>query len=107
MLPKTSNYVKSYDRQTKWMYLLIEDDDLLKTFKTIWDKVSADIKIQFDSQPVYNKEFLKTEIKSHGDEVTDFYNKEIRKVDSNQTWIAVISLDSAFKKSFTSHFVRV
>ena len=45
MLPKTSNYVKSYDRQTKWMYLLIEDDDLLKTFKTIWDKVSADIKI--------------------------------------------------------------
>ena len=45
MLPKTSNYVKSYDRQTKWMYLLIEDDDLLKTFKTIWDIVSADIKI--------------------------------------------------------------
>ena len=30
MLPKTSTYVKSYDRQTKRMYFLIEDDDLLQ-----------------------------------------------------------------------------
>ena len=28
MLPKTSAYIKSYDGQTKWMYYLIEDDDL-------------------------------------------------------------------------------
>ena len=27
---KTSAYIKSYDSQTKWMYILIEDDDLLK-----------------------------------------------------------------------------
>ena len=31
MLPKTSLYVKSYKGQTKWMYFLIEGDDLLKT----------------------------------------------------------------------------
>ena len=43
MLPKTSTYVKSYDGQTKWMYL-IEDDDLLTKYNTIWDKVIADIK---------------------------------------------------------------
>ena len=30
MLPKTSAYVKSYDGQTKWMFFLIEDEDLLK-----------------------------------------------------------------------------
>ena len=28
MLPKTSPYVKNYDGQTKWMYFLIEDEDL-------------------------------------------------------------------------------
>ena len=44
MLFKTSAYVKSYDRQTKWMYFLIEDDELLEKYNTIWDKVSADIK---------------------------------------------------------------
>ena len=30
MLPKTSTYVKSIDRQAKWTYFLIEDGDLLK-----------------------------------------------------------------------------
>ena len=44
MLPKTSAFVKRYDGQTKWMYFLIEDDDVLKIFSTIWDGVSADIK---------------------------------------------------------------
>ena len=32
-------------------------------------------------------------IKSHGDEVTDFYDKEIPKVDSYHICLVVISLD--------------
>ena len=61
------------------MYFLIEDDDLLEKYNTIWYKVSTDIKKEFNSKPVYKNEFLKTKIKSHGDEVTDFYHKEILK----------------------------
>ena len=34
ILPKTSAYVKSFDGQTKWMYFLIEDGDLLKKYNT-------------------------------------------------------------------------
>ena len=41
---------------------------------------------------------MKTKIKSHGDEVTDFYDKEIPKMDSNHTCLAEISLNSALKK---------
>ena len=37
-------------------------------------------------------------MKSHGDEVTDFYDKKISKVDSNHTCLAVISLDFPLKK---------
>ena len=44
MLLKASAYVKSYDGQTKWMYFLIEGDDLLKKYNNTWDKVSADTK---------------------------------------------------------------
>ena len=44
MLPKGSGYVKSYDGQTKWIYFLIEHDDLLEKYNTIWSKVTADIK---------------------------------------------------------------
>ena len=43
VLPKTSTYVNSYNEQTKWMYLLIEDYELLEKYKTVWDKI-ADIK---------------------------------------------------------------
>ena len=42
--------------------------------------------------------FFENKVKSHGDEVTDFYTKEIPKVDSNHTCLATISLDSALKK---------
>ena len=67
-------------------------------YNTIWDKVSADIKKEFGNKPVFNKELLKSKIKSHGDEVTDFYDKEVAKVDSNHTCLAVISLDYVLKK---------
>ena len=52
MLPKTSAYGKSHDGQTKWMYFLIKNDDLLENYNSIWDKVSADIKKEFDNKPV-------------------------------------------------------
>ena len=39
ILPKTSRYIKSYDVQTKLMYFLIEDDDLLKKYNTVWNKI--------------------------------------------------------------------
>ena len=56
---------------------LIEDDDLLKKYNTIWDKVSANIKKEYDNEHVNNKSLLKTKIKPHGDEVTDFYDKKL------------------------------
>ena len=52
MLPKTRACVKSYDGQTKW--ILIEYNDLVEKHNTIWDKVSADIKKEFDSEPFYS-----------------------------------------------------
>ena len=37
-------------------------------------------------------------MKSSGDEITDFYDKEIHKMDSNHTCLAVISLNSVLNK---------
>ena len=34
------------------LYFLIEDDELLEKYNTIWDKVSADIKKESNSKPV-------------------------------------------------------
>ena len=38
---------------------MIENDDLLEKYNTIWEKDSVDIKNQFDSQSVYNKQLCK------------------------------------------------
>ena len=51
MLPKKSAYVKSYDG----CIFLIENDKLLVKYNNIWDKVNT----EFDSEPVYNKNYLK------------------------------------------------
>ena len=57
MLPKTTAYIKLYDGKTKWMYFLINNDDLLEKYNTVRDKVKADVRKEFDSEPVYNKIF--------------------------------------------------
>ena len=53
ILPKASAYVKNFDGQTKWMHVSNEDDDLLEKFKTIWDKLSGDMKNNF-GKPKWN-----------------------------------------------------
>ena len=42
-------------------------------------------KKEFDIDPVYDKNVLKTKVKFYGYAVTDFYDKEIPKMDSNYT----------------------
>ena len=44
------------------------------------------------------KNFQKIKIIYHGDEVANFYDKEIPRADFNHTCLSVISLDSALKR---------
>ena len=52
----------------------------------------------FDSEPIYNKKFLRTKIKSYGDGAIDFHDKEMPRVDPNYTCLAVILIDFVLKK---------
>ena len=62
MLPKTSPYAKLYHGQTKWIYILIEDDGLLEKYHTVSDKVSADIKKSFIANLSIMKNSLKPKL---------------------------------------------
>ena len=97
IIPETSTYVEIMMDKLN----VIEDHDLLKKYDIIWDKVRTYkyLKKEFDSDFIYHQNFLKTKRKSYGDEGTDFYDKEILKIDSNHTCLAVISLDSDLKKN--------
>ena len=63
MLPKTSAYVKRYDVETKWMYFLIEDDNLrlfgLKSVLILKKKLIASLSI---INPLENKNKLNLQI---------------------------------------------
>ena len=60
-------YVKRYGGHTKWIYFLMEGDNLLKKYNTVRYKVSTNIKKEFDKEPVCDKKFMKTKIWCFGD----------------------------------------
>ena len=91
-----SVHVKDYYHKTKWIYFSIRDDDLLSKYNTFLEKISADTKTELHSEPVYHKKLLKTRIKFYGDQATYFHSKDVPKVGSSCTCLAVISLDSIF-----------
>ena len=45
--------------ETKCMYFLIKDENVFGKYKEIWGKNSNVIKIEFNSELVYNKKHLK------------------------------------------------
>ena len=58
MLLKTSAHAKCYDSQLRWMYFFIKNNWLLKKsiiLGYLGEKVSFDIKKEFDSKPVYDE----------------------------------------------------
>ena len=58
MLPKTSPYLKTCNGKTKWICFAIKDNFFLAKYNTIWDKFSANMKKELDSETVYKKKFL-------------------------------------------------
>ena len=60
--------------------------------------------MQYES--VYNKKILKTKTKFYGDEATDFHDKEVPKVDSTYTCLAVLALDSIFE-AYEKYYAQV
>ena len=56
-------YRKDFD-ETKYIYFLIKDDELLEKCNKIREKVKNSLKGEFDSKPIYNENYLKAKIKS-------------------------------------------
>ena len=80
------------DKKTNSMYFLIKDDELLNKYSTIWDKISADAKIELTDKPIYN--FLRLKQTFYDDKAMKKIKKQL---DSSCTCLAVISLNSIFE----------
>ena len=77
-LPKMTGYLKCFAGiegvESKNMSFIIESEELLSKYNSIWNKVSELLAKEFGSEPVFNEKYLKTKIKAHKGEIkTDFH----------------------------------
>ena len=85
-----SAYRTDFDK-TKYMSFQIKNNGLLEKYNEIWEKVTNSIKKEFNSEPVYNKKYLKTRIKSYKGKInTNFLNNKIPKEGSQCIFLSVI-----------------
>ena len=89
-LPKMSAFRKGFD-ETKYMSFLIKGDELIEKYNEVWEKVRNIIKKEADSEPVYNKIYLKAKVKSYNGKInTNFHNSKIPKEGSQFICLSVI-----------------
>ena len=50
-------YAKYFDKNKKYINLLVNDKEILKQYSEIWNKVKMIIKKEFNSKPVYNDKY--------------------------------------------------
>ena len=77
---------------------MIKDNDILKKYHEIWDKVSNIIIEGFDSDLIYNDKYLKTKIKSYEEKVnTNFHKDKVPIEGSHCISLSMVLIDSVLK----------
>ena len=81
------------------MSFLANDKEFLKKYAKLWGKIKDLICKKFDSEPIYNNNYIKTKIKSYNNDIrTNFgdesNNRKVPKEDCSYKCLSLISLDS-------------
>ena len=98
ILPQMSGYIKYFEYGGMSMPFLIKDDEVLEKFKQIWDLIKNELKIEFHSEFVYDKKYLKTKVREYDGEIkTNYLGNGILKENMHYTCIACITIDSVVR----------
>ena len=77
------------------MSFRIDDDKLLKKYKSIWPKTKDLKNIELYALPVYDDRYIKTKIRTYGDKIyADFSSLNVPEDDIECESFTVISIDS-------------
>ena len=105
-MPKVSGYVKTFkaeDKINKLMTFHIDDEKLLEKYKATCTKIEDLKNIELDALPVYDDRYMKTNLKTYGDNVyTNFRGLNVPEDDTESESFTVISIDSlrAYDKKY-------
>ena len=101
-------YAECFEKINKYINLLVNDKELLKEYSEIWNKIKILIKKEFNSEPVYNDEYIKTKIKIYNNKVyKNFQHSKIPKDNEYFTCLSVILLDSIFVNSDKEYYPQL
>ena len=93
-IPQMNRYV-NYFNDNKCMNLLVHDDEVLKKYNKIWDKISNLLKKGVNSETVYNDKYIKIKIKIYNYRInTNFQGNKIPKDNECCACLSVVLLDS-------------
>ena len=98
ILPQVSGYIKYFKNGGKNMSFLIKDDEMWEKYEQIWDVIKNKLSINFHSEPVYYKTYIKAKVKEFDSKIkTNFLGNEAPKENMHYTCIACITIDSAMR----------
>ena len=73
-LSEMNAYAKCFDKDLKYVNLLVNDIEILEKYTEIWNKIKSLIKKEFNSEPVYNDKYIKTKIKIYSDRCIETFS---------------------------------
>ena len=93
-LPQMNVYAKYFDKNNKFMNILVHDKKILEKYNKIWNKIKILFKKEFNSETVYNDKYIKIKIKIYNNRVyTNFQNNKIPRDNEYCACLSVILLD--------------
>ena len=98
ILPQMSGYIKYFENGGKNMSFLIKDDEVWEKYKQIWDVIKNNLGIEFHSEHVYEKAYIKAKVREFRSMIkTKFLGNDMPKENMHYTCIAFITIDSVMR----------
>ena len=66
-LPQMDEYAKYFDKNSKYINILVNDKEILEKYSEICHEIKSLIKKEFNSEKMYNDKYIKTKIKIYND----------------------------------------
>ena len=89
-----SGYIKYFEN----------DEEVWEKYEQIWDFIKNKLGIKFHREPVYDKTYIKTEVREFSGKIkTNFLGNEVPKENMHYTCIACITIDSVMRIDKKNH----
>ena len=93
-----NGYIKYFEKGDKNMSFPIKDEDVLYKYNDIWDKIKEKSNINFHSEPIYDKKYIKAKVREYDRVIkTNFLGNRVPKENIRYTCIACFTIDSVVR----------